>query len=429
MYSNNNRTIAESLKPTFENVTREFITETLYKILFSEEIPNFRFDFKENEAIEFIEKILKEYTEKYDYYKEESLKIIETIKKKTTDNEVQPVMTVNNYKEFFELLRQFYEKTIELFFLRTQMSGFQVREKNNCFEQIWLRATPEDFNNPENFLRKQVKMINDRTFEKYDEETYIGKIPFFDDNILCVKNGIARTWDENSRQFEIRIYDKKYFSNTELFVRPHYTLPVVRYGIYEKNGKKVCYIGSIQNKDDDYEENKLREKINKRRTKVNKGVKEEDTILVEPKNLLSLSIFINFLNKEGITEIEVPEMYVLDYEFHQKENEQLVNNFNKEWTEKEKNEWPKIYEKDLHRFKKMYKKEDLISEIKTERLMLTLRRLLCHYNKAKITSYPEEGDCLLHMNIPTIRSEDEINGEVLKELYKLVDNKYVDIER
>lgn len=56
MYSNNNRTIAQSLKPTFENVTREFITETLYKILFSEEIPNFRFDFKENEAIEFIEK-------------------------------------------------------------------------------------------------------------------------------------------------------------------------------------------------------------------------------------------------------------------------------------------------------------------------------------------------------------------------------------
>ena len=60
MYSNNNRTIAQSLKPTFENVTREFITETLYKILFSEEIPNFRFDFRENEAIEFIEKILKE---------------------------------------------------------------------------------------------------------------------------------------------------------------------------------------------------------------------------------------------------------------------------------------------------------------------------------------------------------------------------------
>lgn len=242
MYSNNNRTIAQSLKPTFENVTREFITETLYKILFSEEIPNFRFDFKENEAIEFIEKILKEYTEKYDYYKEESLKIIETIKKKTTDNEVQPVMTVNNYKEFFELLRQFYEKTIELFFLRTQMSGFQVREKDNCFEQIWLRATPEDFNNPENFLRKQVKMINDRTFEKYDEETYIGKIPFFDDNILCVKNGIARTWDENSRQFEIRIYDKKYFSNTELFVRPHYILPVVRYGIYEKMEKKYVIL-------------------------------------------------------------------------------------------------------------------------------------------------------------------------------------------
>ena len=31
-------TVAESLLPTFENVSREFITETLYKILFSKHI-------------------------------------------------------------------------------------------------------------------------------------------------------------------------------------------------------------------------------------------------------------------------------------------------------------------------------------------------------------------------------------------------------
>ena len=53
-----NRTIADSLKPTFENVTREFITNTLYKILFSDELPNFIFDFREDEGIAFESVIL-----------------------------------------------------------------------------------------------------------------------------------------------------------------------------------------------------------------------------------------------------------------------------------------------------------------------------------------------------------------------------------
>ena len=205
-------TVAESLLPTFENVSREFITETLYKILFSKELPNFRFAFMEEEAIAFVEEVLNDYIQKYDFYQKESQKILQTLKQKN-ENAKLPVMIVNNYRKFFELLRQFYEKDIELFFLRSGMSGFQVYEKNNCFEQIWLRATPDDFHCPEEFLRKQVEMINDSTFEKYDKETCLGSMSFLDNHILCVKNGIARTWDENSRQIEITIYDKKYYDN------------------------------------------------------------------------------------------------------------------------------------------------------------------------------------------------------------------------
>ena len=44
-----NITIAESLKPTLENVTREFIVYSMYELLFSNEIPNIGFEFKENE--------------------------------------------------------------------------------------------------------------------------------------------------------------------------------------------------------------------------------------------------------------------------------------------------------------------------------------------------------------------------------------------
>jgi hypothetical protein len=223
----NKITIADSLKPTFENVTREFITDTLYQILFNNELPNFKIDFREDEAIEFIEKTLQDYRNEF---KEESFvkelnekhtKILQKIKEKSNNNTKQPVMIVNNYNEFFELLRQFYEKDIELFFKRIECSVFQVYEQKNCFEQIWLRATPDDFNNPEEFLRKQVQMINDKTFEKYDEETYLGKLDFLNDNIICIKNGIARTWDENSREIKITIYDKKHYNNTEIFDRPH----------------------------------------------------------------------------------------------------------------------------------------------------------------------------------------------------------------
>lgn len=143
-------------------------------------------------------------------------------------------MVVNNYKEFFELLRQYYEQDIELYFKRTGQSGFSRYEQENCFKQIWLRATPDDFNNPEDFLRRNVEMIKDKTFQKYDEETYLGTLNKLNDHVICVQNVISRTWDETPREFKIIIYDKQYYNNKKLFYRPNYTLPVIRYGIYEK---------------------------------------------------------------------------------------------------------------------------------------------------------------------------------------------------
>ena len=58
------RTIGESLKPTFKNVSEKFITDTMYKILFDEKQANFNFDFREPEAIDFIESIFNKYCKK-----------------------------------------------------------------------------------------------------------------------------------------------------------------------------------------------------------------------------------------------------------------------------------------------------------------------------------------------------------------------------
>ena len=191
-----NRRIAESLKPTFENVSREFIVYSMNELLFSDEIPNIYFDFKENEAIKFIENVMNDFACNSDFFKKESKKIIKNIKNKEyKDN--NPVMIISNYKKFFELLRQIYEEDINLFFRRTDSRIFPVYEKDNLFKEIWLRMTPEDFNNPEEFLEKQALMIKDKTFCKFDNEANLGKLNFLDNNIICAKNEIARTWDEN----------------------------------------------------------------------------------------------------------------------------------------------------------------------------------------------------------------------------------------
>lgn len=416
--------VTEMWQPTFENVAREFITDTLYKILFSDELPNFTFDFRERKAIEFIEEVLLNSMQKYD--SEKSKKIIEKIKSRCEGNEITPVMVVNDYKKFFEYLRRIYEKHIELHFQRSDMSFFPRWEKENLFELIWLRATPVDFNNPEEFLRKQSEMICDTTFDKFNEETFLGKLEFLDNNILCVKNGIGRTWDENSREIEFIIYDKDYYNKKDLIYRPHYNLPVIRYGIHKKDGKKVCYIGSIQNKTYDFKKSDLQKMIDAKRYKVNEGVDEEGISQVEPKCILSLSLFVNLLHKEGITDIEVPGLYVLDYEYHEKRSKRLLKEFNAKWTEEKKQKHPDWYEQELFYLNRSCGKEDLISQIKSERLIAIVERLIYHYPNINNKSYPGDADSFMHINVPVIRDKKQIYGSVFQELYSLFETKSVD---
>lgn len=422
-------TVAESLEPTFENVTNQFVTTTMYKLLYSKEIPNFRMRFFEPEAMEFIKQILDKYSKQGKFSERKAAEILKGLEVKNDFDEEQPVMIINDYREFFEQLRQFYEEQINMFFKRTGFSSFHSYEMVNCFELIWLRATPEDFNDPETFLRKQVQMARDKTFQKYDEETSLGKLPSLDNNILCVQNKVARIWDESSQEMHISIYDKEYYDKKGLRYRPHYTLPVIRYGVFERDGKKVCRIGSIQNKEQDREKSEVSKRVNKAKYKVNEGVSQEDTQKIEPKSLIALSIFVNLLNQEGITDIEVPGMYVLDYEFHEKMSAKMIRDFNSRWREDYLiKENPERYIREREQMERTYGKEDLVSEIKSERFMIIFNRLLQHYPTGKVNSYPTEADCCYHITIPKIKSKNEINGAILQEMYGLVEKQYSDIE-
>ena len=116
-------------------------------------------------------------------------------------------------------------------------------------------------------------------------------------------------------------------------------------------------------------------------------------------------------------------MYVLDYEYHRKYSKKLLDRITEEWTLDKKKNLPRYYDDDKKLLSKVYKKQDLISEIKTERLLKTIERIMIHYNTFEIKSYPNELDNIFHIEF-TPFTEDNIDNDILKEIYILVGNSY-----
>ena len=74
-------------------------------------------------------------------------------------------------------------------------------------------------------------------------------------------------------------------------------------------------------------------------------------------------------------------MYVLDYEYHRKRGIELKRKFDTIWTEENKREEPRIYEEEKNYLSKNYEKEDIISEIKTERFILQCKETVITLSK------------------------------------------------
>lgn len=445
--------ISESLKPTYKNVEKYFVFNILHQVMYNEQLPNFYINFREKEVIKHIEKMLWNEKERYvgeylvDYKKsleDKNEKVMNILKNPELDNESKPVMIVNNYKEFIGLLREGYEQAIELYFKECtdknwenngviKLPGYVL---NNYLMFIWQRMKPEDFNDPEKFLMRQNQMNSDRTLSKYDKEKYIGEIAVLDNNILCVKNGISDKWDESDRQMEITIYDKKYYYDRYMQLKPYCLLPLIRYGVYEKDGKKICHIGSIQSRkpylrDDEYDvKTNINKKMNRAKFKANDDVPNENMEKVEPANILALSIFIDIMNEEGINDFEIQSSFVLDYENHEKRSKEVKEEFDKHWNSKENQEKnPEAYKDALYYKERNYNKQDIISEIKTERMIKSFERILYHYSNSRIVSYPGEVENIFHIEVPKIKSKDDIKGKLLKEIYEKIDGRYNDMER
>lgn len=367
-----------------DTIIKFFIDNCFYDLLYDEnEMPNISFDFKEEEARDAINKIIIENIEVKINEKDKIYKAINNV------DYNKPVVEIKDYKLFFYSINK-YVCTL----YNTYMNNCYNDENRVLFtfqlmlKYIWLRMTPEDFKNPENFFIKNIEMIENNTFNEYYNND--GILLKLDDKYqVGVRNRFASTFDEENKEIELYI---KSNDNEKDY------LPVIRYGIYKKDGKTICEIGSIQTKNH-IDDTKL-EVVNDYRRELNRKVPGELKQNVEPRKVLALILFIKLLQDNNIDEISIPSMYVLDYDFHYIMERNDDDVFNSHWTDYLINLYRDEYEIELHKHLNTVNKVDIICNNKSTDYIKLFERLLYHLPDIKIIEYPGEVSNYMRISLP-----------------------------
>ena len=237
---------------------------------------------------------------------------------------------------------------------------------------LWLRMTPQDFNDIHGFLERQIGFLYNICYlDNLDE------IPY-DKYIITASNEVNEDMFESFNRMCFTIHDEE---NEELV----YELPSIHYGIVDENYKKVCYIYAIQNMATGCQDKKIARAL----YHINKGV-EKPTI--PPAFVLAMKTFIDVLNRKDIAEIRVPLLEVLNYGYHQMITEEYGKRFETEWSNEkiqsifEENDQYEInhYNIDKKIHDNYVSKEDAISKSKTEVFASIFYRLQEQYDDIDI---------------------------------------------
>ena len=270
---------------------------------------------------------------------------------------------------------------------------------------LFVNATYSDFENPINFINRYINYIKDKTFSSYNDNKLMD---IFDDSYITADNYIAPLTYEALNLFSVRInsYNEKYF----------YNLPTVCYSI----DNDTCYIYAVQNKKD-ISNNLEYEKIIKRRLyKINEGVYKnksqeyknindsyylEEISDVSPSSILSLTVFLFELKKNGISKVKVvPYLPIRYFDKLELINERVTldNYFYNPSLIKQKKRKLKLEKEHLR-----------IQNNLTNKFIRNFFRLEFHFNNINISSIPMELDEFMNIYINDFV---ESNNKVLNQI-------------
>lgn len=320
---------------------------------------------------------------------------------KITDNNIKvlqtliPTLIIKNKDKFNKLLFEYTSKATEFYgniFYRTEYTKNSPNYKSEYLKSVisllWSNATSEDFANPCEYIYKRINFFNEHNIfaDNLSIETSIGKITFE------IKKDLI--FNETPYYMQFKIDDNP--------------LPVVRYGISDDK----AYIYAIQNITKITRDKKL----NRAMYKVNEGldVKSEYTdniehpenlIGVTPSTLISATLAISLLKRNGINHIEIvpylPERWnAKEIAFYRSSKNQLNS---EEYLTLQHNKHLEI-QRNL-----------------TDKFLRTFRRIEYHFEGIEITSYPFITSENMIMEIgDNLKS----NNPLLLELYNSLNKEY-----
>lgn len=346
----------------------------------------------------------------------------------------KPTIVIKDYKKFFELMSEFISVYNEE--MTRYLGEFRAEYSNaRIIAGMWERLTPTDFDNVESCMSRHIQFMKDNTFDCYDCETYLGEPDDFEGHVFTVKNEVSTASCETPNNFVIRIYPPDVYYSTKS-TNHCYELPIVRYGICEEDGEKVCYIHALQERKKGERKPEIRKLIDN----LNKGVQDSKSLeyqhftdeggeyykdnitAVSASSVLSASIFLEFLKKVGIEKIKVASLHPFAYDYHMFQDAQRERDFNFEWNEERIKFDEESYKEALEEFQNRQGKSDLISKNTSEKLLRAIMRAAEHRGDSMVTSFPFEADDYLHVTFGGSFYTHEMDNPILKEMNHLVDS-------
>lgn len=308
-------------------------------------------------------------------------------------NKDYPVVTINDKEQFFNYLDIYIEKELKL----NRKHPKFVRDEDKNFRKmlisyLFVNGSITDFENPINMLRRNISFLDNNVFDNFSSTIKSSSLL---DSEIVIKNEVQSIMMETKNLMTFNLVSEN----------DYYTLPSISYGI----DNETCYIYSImQDKRFDNKDGTFRKKINRLLYKLNEGVMENESLEYKnykdgfsdyyPENvsdislsfLLSLSLFIRLLESKNISNVKVITYLPLRY---LSRDEVSIGNSDLE------------------------KRNDLIQENATNKLIRTFLRCAYHINGIEVLSLPYEIDEYLNIKI---KNTQNINNELLNDTIRKI---------
>lgn len=355
----------ERIEIEYSEAVELFVNTTLPSIKVENEVPNINFIFDE-EGLKIIKSVYeKPFKLKNVWTPNIEERHMEFLKPENNMDENSPTIKIKDGYMFFMYLVRITNNYIRL----CREYGFNIPPRSTFMKisrRIFLRMGIEDFENVEEFLKKQLEFLLSREFDEYKNAEKIGEYKGYE---IYIKSGLNNTWDETNRHIYFEIFNK------EKCVQE---LARIDYEIRCEGHENVCYIYAVQN----IHNRKRDKKFERCLYTLNKGI-ENPT--VHPTQVFSVLLFLQELKKKGIMKIKVPTLQVLNYRYHEILSEREKERFRLKWHKDlldTYNDWDedikKEYAYELEFYKNVVDNMDYISYLKTEKLFALIDRCVQH---------------------------------------------------